>query len=372
MIPLSSSSWPRSPSGTAISYNATATTSSTRWTSGDTSMSLSSPRKEFGETKPLESLAHRWSCSLSIAEHDSDHQSTVLPPPAVAISGACNRPKKTIRIDGGRGIRDHWARFRRRLGAGTSPSTSSLVDGSAPGSNAGLRGDTQGESQYGDETEVDEVVVDRNWSDEIKSSVSLSDQNTSLDRPGGHHPVAGPNTDRDSVALQTHSGGFWGLCVPLTILRWRLFPAIVAFFSPKFHDQKSELHYVKENWFMRKVRRRSRVTFLLSFFNPSVLRLRRLLPSQPLALWSSLFLIVNWAANTALIPGPVLLIDKIFAYGVCDASHSKKWHSLRSRYPRLPLPAPFRFWYLLFMTGRATARTPTRPCFPSRYGAGVY
>jgi osomolarity two-component system sensor histidine kinase SLN1 len=330
MIPHSSSTWPRSPSSEAFSYNATATTSSTRWTSGDASMSSPSPRRELGEKKPFESLAHRWSCSVSIDGHHSDRESTVLPPPAVAVSGACNRPKKTIRIDGGRGFRDHWARLRRRLGAGTSPSTSSLVDDSAAGSNAGLRGDAQGESQYGEDTEVDEVVVDRNWSDEIKSSVSLSEQNTS---PGGHHPVAGPSTDRDSVAPRM--GGFWGLCVPLTILRWRLFPAILDFFSPKFHNQKSELHYVKENWFMRKVRRMSHVVFTLI--------LKPCSPWQPLALWSSLFLIINWAVNTALIPGPVLLIDKIFAYGVCNAGHIPwEWHSLRSRYPRLPLQVPFR------------------------------
>jgi hypothetical protein len=224
-------------------------------------MSSPSPPKEMGEQKPCESLPRPsgWSRSVSIDELNSDHESAILPPPVVAVSAACNRPKKTIRIDAGRGIRNHWARFRRRLGAGTSPSTSSLVDGSTPGSNVGIRGDAQGESQCGDDTEVDEVVVDRDWADEIKSSVSLSEQNTSLDRPGGHYPVAGPSTDRDSVAL--HTGGFWGLCAPLTILRWRLFPPIVDFFATKFHDQKSELHYVKENWFMRKVRRVSQVVF---------------------------------------------------------------------------------------------------------------
>jgi hypothetical protein len=99
---------------------------------------------------------------------------------------------------------------------------------------------------------VDEVVVDRNWSDEIKSSVSLSEQDISLDRPPGHHLTTGPSTDRDSVAV--HTSGFWGLCTPLVILRWRLFPAIVEFFSPRFLNEKSELHYVKENWFMHKVR----------------------------------------------------------------------------------------------------------------------
>jgi len=218
-------------------------------------MSSSSTHREFPVKKPLEPLPPHSSRSLSLNEPDSDPEAPVLPPPAAAITTTYNRPKKTLRIDGGPGLRVYWTRFRRRLVAGTAPSTSSLVDSSAQGSNDGFRSDTQGGRQGEDGAEVDEVVVDRNWSDEIKSSVSLSEQDISLDRPGGHHHVAGPNTDRDSVAL--HTGGFWGLSTPLIILRWRVFPAIVDFFSTKFPNKKSEQHYVKENWFMRKVRRPS-------------------------------------------------------------------------------------------------------------------
>jgi osomolarity two-component system, sensor histidine kinase SLN1 len=214
-------------------------------------MSSSSTRREFPIKKTLELLPRRSSRSLSPDEHDSDPEAPVLPPPAAATT-TYNRQKKTLRIDGP-GLRVYWTRFRRRLGAGTAPSTSSLVDSSAQSSNDAPRSDTQGVHQGEDDAEVDEVVVDRNWSDEVKSSVSLSEQDISLDRSGGHHHVAGPNTtDRDSVAL--HTGGFWGLSTPLIILRWRVFPAIVDFFSPKFPNIKSEQHYVKENWFMRKVR----------------------------------------------------------------------------------------------------------------------
>lgn len=215
-------------------------------------MSSTSPRRELCKKKPFEPLARRPSRSASLDESDSDAEAPVLPPPAVAVSATYNGQKKSIRIDDGGGLRVHWARFRRHLGTGTSLSTSSLVEDSAPSSNAGLCGDSQGEHQCEDDAEVNEVVVDRNWSEESKSFVSLSEQNLSLDRPGGHHPIASPSTERESDAL--HAGGFWGLCTPLIILRWRVFPAIVDFFSPKFLNQKSELHYVKENWFMRKVR----------------------------------------------------------------------------------------------------------------------
>lgn len=281
-------------------------------------MSSPSPRRELDEKKPFEPPAGTSSRSLSLDEPDSDHEAPVLPPPVVAASTPYNR-QRTIRIDGGRGLHVHWTRFRRRLGAGTSPSTSSLVEDSAPSSSVGPRGDPTRGSQCDDNVEVDEVIIDRNWSDEIKSSVSLSEQDISLDRPGGHHPTTGPSTDRDSVAL--HTNGFWGLCTPLVILRWRLFPALVEFFSPKFLNEKSELHYVKENWFMHKVRRiawahltsHSQTPLFMCFHCPS--------PFQPLAMWSSLFLIINWAVNAALIPAPVLLIDKIFVYGVRNAGH---------------------------------------------------
>jgi osomolarity two-component system, sensor histidine kinase SLN1 len=284
-------------------------------------MSSLSPPRELSENNLLEPMAHRWSRTMSHDGPDSDPDAPVLPPPVGTTPG--DRPKKMIRIDGPHGLRVHWARFRRHLGAGTSPSMSSLVEDSAAGSNVGLRGDSQGGCQYEDDGEVDEVVVDRNWSDDIKSSASLSEQNISLDKPGhgtscGHsNSGPGPSTDRDSAAIHAKSttGGFWGLCTPLIILRWRLFPPILHFFSPKFPNQKSELHYVKETWFLRKVR----LTFTSQPSSSSrlIVCTRAL---QSLAIWSSLFLVVNWALNAALVPGPVLLIDKVFLYGVGNSS----------------------------------------------------
>lgn len=351
MIARSPTSWPPScsHSGTPISNNATATATSSRWSSQDIPMSSSSTRREFPVKKPLEPFLPRSSRSLSLDEPDSDPEAPVLPPPAAAaIATTYNRPKKTLRIDGGPGLRIYWARFRRRLGAGTAPSTSSLVDSSAQGSNDGFRSDIQGGCE--DETEVNEVVVDRNWSDEIKSSVSLSEQDISLDRPGHHH-VTGPNTDRDSVAL--HTGGFWGLSTPLIILRWRVFPAIVDFFSTKFPNKKSEQHYVKENWFMRKVRRPSWAIHTSSSHTLFLC----MSSSQPLALWSSLFLVVNWAVNAATIPGPILLIDKIFVFGVRKYSHCPSpLYFFCSLCSRLHLPVHFLSLYSSSMTGHVTVQ----------------
>lgn len=40
---------------------------------------------------------------------------------------------------------------------------------------------------------------------------------------------------------------------------------------------------------------------------------------QNLALWSSAFLIVNWAFGIGFVPRPLLLADKIFLYGIAPA-----------------------------------------------------
>ena len=172
----------------------------------------------------------------------------ILPLPAVTVSTTAQRQKKPVHINGAHRVRVYWGRFRHRLGAGASLSTSSLVEDSTAANND-PHTDSDSSSPGEDNVEVDEVVVDRNWSEDTKSSVSLSEQSISPEKLGS------PSADHDSVAV--HTGGFWGLCSPLVVLRWRLFPAIVNFFSPKFASEKSELHYIKENWFMRKVRRKS-------------------------------------------------------------------------------------------------------------------
>ncbi|KAI9458429.1 hypothetical protein BJY52DRAFT_430616 [Lactarius psammicola] len=235
-----------------------------------------------------ESRGHLTRCwknhSIALDNSNLDPEAPViLPPPAVTVSTTARGQKKTIRINVAHHIRVHWGRFRRRLGTDVSPSTPSLVEDSVAANNIDFRTDSDNSSPDEDNAEVDEVVVDRNWSDDIKSSVSLSEQNISPEKSGGH------SADHDSVTV--HTGSFWGLCTPLIVLRWRVFPVIVNFFSPKFPSEKSELHYIKENWFMRK----------------------------PLAIWSSLFLLVTWAVNAALVVGPVLLIDKIFLYCIAPA-----------------------------------------------------
>lgn len=207
--------------------------------------------------------------------------------------------KKNARVSGG--LRVHWATIKRRIGTGTAPSTSSVMaDSSANGSYH-----RRPQPDEGLDEDVDEVVVDRAWSEDIKSSVAHSETGGSPEKSDGHHP---PGTSVDHESIVQH--GFWGIWTPLAILRWRVYPLLMEFFSSSFFDQDAEAHYRKENWFMRKVRRASwRVVMLPRLINQT----------QSLALWSALFFVINWVLGVSFISHTPQLIDKIFLYGVAPA-----------------------------------------------------
>lgn len=182
----------------------------------------------------------------------------ILPPPVQASAYPTvdrRRPKRT-RIS--LGLHMRWERFLRKLGSGTAPSTSSALDESTGDSATAFGTSLQSRKLIvpaEDDAEVDEVVVDREWTADLKSSVhSEHGGSPEKSRESGPPPGygAGTNTDRDSVAV--HSEGFWTKGVPLIYLRYRLWPIIHAFFATRFMDEKSEGHYRKENWFLRKVR----------------------------------------------------------------------------------------------------------------------
>jgi len=191
------------------------------------------------------------------------------------------KQRKTARISGG--LRVYWSNFKKRIGPGTAPSTSSMLgDGSAMASTRPTTATTETDDE---KEEVDEVVVDRTWSEEIKSSVDQSDAGAapSPEKPNGHQ-----HTETSDHESQKHYEGFWALSSALVFIRWKLCPMVIEFFSCRFFDQKAEERYQKENWFMRK----------------------------PVALWSSVFLIINWILGCAFVPHPLALIDKIFFFGV--------------------------------------------------------
>lgn len=177
----------------------------------------------------------------------------LLPPPVTDDSSSPtkrSKSKKNARVT--TDLRLHWEKFRRRFAAASAPSTSSQIDDSTSESNT-LSKSTQPNPTPLDDPDdlLDEVIVDREWSNDIKSSSNHSDHGPSPDKSGGSNHLPGTNTDHESFTL--HLDGFWAKAPFLIYLRWRLWPAISSFFLQQFVDQKSEAHYTKENWFLRKV-----------------------------------------------------------------------------------------------------------------------
>ncbi|EGN91820.1 Tco5, signal transduction HAMP domain histidine kinase [Serpula lacrymans var. lacrymans S7.3] len=202
-----------------------------------------------------------------------------LPIPITQSAVAGRKKKRKIaRIDG---LKVHWARFKKRVGT-DSPSTSSLVlDSSLDSSQPRQR--TQGGD---DSDELDEIVVDRDWSEDMKSSLDQSDEPTPEKSGDSHIPVGtGTSIGHESHSIPDDRRLFRRM---LVFLRWFIWPAISKFFVVRFHDERTETRYRREHWFIRK----------------------------SLGFWSSSYFIVNWILGAASIPTPLVLLDKIFFFGI--------------------------------------------------------
>lgn len=167
-----------------------------------------------------------------------------LPPPVVQSIASSSHSrrlrKKTVRVAG---LSVHWARFKKRMGTVAAPSSSSAI-GESAAENSYVRKMDTGVADY-----LDEVVVDRSWTEEIKSSVSHSDHNGSPEKSGGSHQPNQGTSDHESVVYD----GFWASSTILAILRWRTWPFILEIFSSRFVDEKSEKHYAQVRFFAFKV-----------------------------------------------------------------------------------------------------------------------
>ncbi|KAL0953952.1 hypothetical protein HGRIS_005113 [Hohenbuehelia grisea] len=252
----------------------TTASSSTRWTEDP----LPSFRKYDMENSEKHFLTTTASTPVTVKDEEG------LPPPATQSEkpSAFAKTKKTARVGVKERLTVHWARLKRRIGTGTAPSTSSLNNNeSNPDSNRSIRAQT---ADPDSEDQVDEVVVDRTWSDEIKSSVTHSEHGGTPEKSGGSYPQTGASEHESFVERD----GFWASCTPLIVLRYRLWPAMMEFFNPRFMDEKSERHYAMESWFLRK----------------------------SLALWSAAWLVLNWILGCAFVPAPLALADKVFYYAV--------------------------------------------------------
>lgn len=163
----------------------------------------------------------------------------ILPPPAVHPHDSPRTRAKAARLSFGA----YWMRLKKQLGAGVAPSNSSLIGDSAADNNLARRT----EQPLDEEGEVDEIVVDRVWSEEIKTSESPSEH-------GGNIPpldksvigqtgqtVAGNVSDQESVIHDN----FWRIWTPLVIIRYKFYPTLREFFFTRFGDEKSEGHFAQ-------------------------------------------------------------------------------------------------------------------------------
>ncbi len=131
--------------------------------------------------------------------------------------------------------------------------------------------------------QVDEVVVDRTWTEDIKSSVSHSEHGAIPEKSGGSNQKEA-NSDHESVVY----GGIWNTSTPLGILRWRAWPFVMEIFSSRFIDEKSEVHYAQV------------YIYYIMQISASNNSHRRVGPQKVLALTASVWLIVNWVLGCLL------------------------------------------------------------------------
>lgn len=144
-----------------------------------------------------------------------------------------------------------WDKLLRKFGAGTAPSASSVdLDAESNQERASAYGHYDPEwKRLEAAEEIDEVVVDREWGEDIKSTSVHSGHGG--DKSGTGQPGQASGGDADSLAVfhdDAHNNS-----LVYTYLRYRLWPSIKSFFVMKFIDKKSEEQYRKDNWFMGKV-----------------------------------------------------------------------------------------------------------------------
>lgn len=253
-----------------------------------TSLASSSTKQEHERPPSVLSVENSNTIALTPMSRSPCDKGLPTPVTQRASTSFASRRRKKARIEdaarGGR-FRVHWDRFLRKIGSGTAPSSSSAFDDSNGEGSTSHR--AKAPPQDEEDIPLDEVVVDREWADDVKTcSTTNSEQGQSPEKSGGSGQLGGTNTDRDSVAVR--ADGFWGSCLPLIWLRWRLWPFLLGFFCTRFLDERSEDHYNKENWFLRK----------------------------NLAVWSALFYILNWVLATAFEPRPIPLADIIYYYAL--------------------------------------------------------
>ncbi|KAG1795079.1 Tco5, signal transduction HAMP domain histidine kinase [Suillus plorans] len=204
---------------------------------------------------------------------------TGLPLPVTQTSTADSGHQNTKRCV-------YWECFMKRMGTESPSLSSALVDSLRDSGQVRLR--TEDST---DVDEVDEIVVDRDWTEDIKNSPDHSEY--ASDNSGDSHMAnvgarASTSVGHESTAFPDDGGFFRQF---LILLRWDVWPAVHNFFLVRFNDEKTEERYQGERWYIRK----------------------------PLAIWSAIFFIANWVIGAATIATPNTILDKSWIWGFIPA-----------------------------------------------------
>ncbi|KAJ6514984.1 histidine kinase [Mycena vitilis] len=196
------------------------------------------------------------------------------------------RPSSVARSPGHfRAVSQKWTGvkeyIKRTLAAPYAPSSSTLVEYVVGADHVAAKDDDRFHAdRFNDTDEVDEVVVDRSWSEDYEKTESDSDgAETASSRRD-------PSTVADTDTPDSSPEGFWAL-PPFAFVRTRMWPVVREFYMPRF-EEAEELLYQKEVWNQTK-----RVT-----------------------IWASVFFIATCILAILTIQNPIVLADKIFYYGV--------------------------------------------------------
>ncbi|KAG1857324.1 Tco5, signal transduction HAMP domain histidine kinase [Suillus subalutaceus] len=230
-------------------------------------------------------IGHTASTPFTYQPDSEDFPGLPLPVTGTQPSTADPGGQKTKRARA-RGLRVYLECFMKRMGTESPSLSSTLVDSIRDSGQVRLR------TEVGtDVDEVDEIVVDRNWTEDMRNSPDHSEY--ALDNSGDSYVAhvgtgTGTGVGHESAAF-LDDGGFFRQF--LVLLRWEVWPAVHRFFHVRFNDEKTEERYQGERWCIRKL----------------------------LAVWSAIFFIANWVIGAATIATPITILDKSWIWGFIPA-----------------------------------------------------
>ena len=159
-------------------------------------------------------------------------ENPILPLPVTQASPALSHHRRKPKYN----WRDYWAQFKRRIGTGTEPSSSSAIGESATAT-AYTRRVAEQHAEWVVDGIVDEVVVDRVWTEGMQSSTTHhSERGITPEKSPSQHD------QRSNNGTSVEYNGWWK---PLAIIRWHTWPFLLDIFSSRFPNERTERHYAQ-------------------------------------------------------------------------------------------------------------------------------